>query len=267
VIERLLVGFLVSVLVSAAGWHVRALSGSGALAAVAVGTAIIGGTSWPGGVVLGLFFVSSSALSRLGRESGIAAKGIQRDWRQVIANGGVAALGGASGIWLDERVALALVAGALGAAAADTWATEIGSRSRTAPRLLLSRRVAEPGTSGGVTALGTAAALAGALALSVGLLVVAAVRFDGGSALALALVALPAAFLGSLVDSALGETLQERRYCQACQHATEALTHRCGSPTIHVGGVPGLDNDVVNLACTLTGGLLAGSAAFWFIAV
>ena len=49
------------------------------------------------------------------------------------------------------ELALWLVTGSLAAAAADTWATSLGRRSRTAPRDLLGGRAVPPGTSGGVT--------------------------------------------------------------------------------------------------------------------
>jgi uncharacterized protein (TIGR00297 family) len=258
VIVRLVIGLGVAAFVSLAGARAGALSGSGALAAIAVGTAVILGTSWPGAVVLGVFFVSSSALSRLGRPTGIAAKGSQRDAPQVLANGGVAALGGLAGLWFDGLLALALVAGALGAAAADTWATEVGSRSRTPPRLLIAWRVTAPGTSGGVTALGSLAALAGALLLGVCSSLLALLRFDAPAAGALAIGVTVGGVCGSFVDTLTGELLQERRYCPDCRQATEALVHRCGTPTLRTGGLPHLDNDAVNVLCTLTGALAAG---------
>jgi hypothetical protein len=34
---------------------------------------------------------------------------------------------------------------------------------------------------------------------------------------------------------------------------TEARVHRCGAATDHVAGVRGVDNDLVNLACTAVG--------------
>src|SRR5438093_5230732 len=46
-------------------------------------------------------------------------------------------------------------AGALAAAAADTWATEIGAFSPFAPRLITSGRQVPRGTSGGITVLGS----------------------------------------------------------------------------------------------------------------
>jgi uncharacterized membrane protein len=52
--------------------------------------------------------------------------------------------------------------GGLAAAAADTWATELGTLSGTTPRSLRTGRPVSPGTSGAVSILGTGAAALGA---------------------------------------------------------------------------------------------------------
>ena len=138
-IERFVAGLAVSVLVAALGWRAHALSTTGALAAIAVGTAIALGTSWAGLVILGTFFVLSSLLSKLFDRKVQPGKGSRRDAIQVLANGGVAAVAAVSFGFIDERLALAIVAGSLAAATADTCATEIGSTSSRLPRLIVSR--------------------------------------------------------------------------------------------------------------------------------
>jgi uncharacterized protein (TIGR00297 family) len=251
--QRLLAGVGASAAISLAGYRARALSRGGALAAVGVGSAIITGTGWRGATILGGYFISSSMLSRIARESDIGAKGSQRDTRQVLANGGVAGLSALLAGRVSERRALDILAGSLAAAAADTWATEIGSTSARRPRTLVGRREVEPGTSGGVTRRGLAGAAAGAA--FVGLCLAGTRRPRDPRA---SVTCFGAGLAGSLMDSVLGELVQERRYCPSCQRPTEARVHRCGTRTIRTGGVRGVDNDVVNLACTLTG---AGIAA------
>lgn len=255
-IERALVGLVVSIAVSAAGWRARVLAGSGALVAVGVGTAVVAGLGWSGAVLLGTFFGSSSLLTRWTREHGVAAKGHRRDAAQVLANGGIAAVMAVLALAIGEATAFACAAGSLAAATADTWATEIGSGSRRPPRLIISRRVVPPGTSGGVTRRGSAGAVAGALAIAMvaGLLVTVAGR--EANAVKVGAVVFLAGLGGSLVDSVLGETVQERRRCPACDAPTDARVHRCGRRTLRVGGVPGVDNDVVNAGCTLAGAAL-----------
>lgn len=255
-IERLAIGLAVSLLVSAAGWRAHALSGSGAMAAVVVGTAVAVGASWPGVAVLGTFFVLSSALSRVRPRDDVTEKGSRRDAGQVLANGGVATLVALTGIAGDELLAFALVAASLAAATADTWATEIGSTSPTPPRMLVSRRLVRRGESGGVTAHGTLAALAGAALLGVVVAVVGGIRFGAADGLIVGGLAALGGVLGAMVDSLAGELVQERRYCPVCEQATEATIHHCGTATVQRGGVAGLNNDVVNVLCTLTGALV-----------
>ena len=85
---------------------------------------------------------------------------------------------------------------------ADTWATEIGGLSRSAPRLLSNWKRAPAGASGAVTLLGLAAAAAGSLVVTAaGWLVW---RLSPAEFVAVAW----AGFLGSFVDSLLGASVQ-----------------------------------------------------------
>lgn len=250
-----MVGAIVSAAISTAGWRAKALSGRGAVTATGVGTCIAYGGSWPGVIVLGTFFVSSSALSRRGRLDGIVAKDGQRDERQVLANGAVAALGALVGGRADRGMGIALVAGALSAATADTWATELGAGSRTVPRLVLSGHAVPRGTSGGVTLRGSMAAVGGAATVGAVTGVLIGLTSGWSQAARIGPGVVVAGVAGSLVDSLLGELVQERRQCEACNVSTEARVHRCGAATVHTGGVRGFDNDLVNLACTAVGAL------------
>jgi len=161
-------------------------------------------------VLLLAFFVLSTLLSH---------RGTARNERQVIANGGIAALAALAGNWL-------WFAGAIAAANADTWATEIGSHSRTPPRLITSWARVSAGTDGGMTLLGTAGGVAGA-------------GFIAGVSFVLGqrglLVIATGGIVGMLLDSLLGATVQ--------------------------GKVRWMDNDAVNLAATLAGAACAGLIA------
>ena len=258
------IGFVLAVFISAAAWKVRALSSSGALAATLLGTIIfgLGGLQWA--LVLLAFFISSSALSRLfkRRKSSLEekfSKGSQRDAGQVLANGGAAGLWVvAHALWPGELWPWVAFAGALAAANADTWATELGVLSTVPPRLITSGRVVESGTSGGITPVGTLASLAGAFLIAL----LAVVLWPGGSlapALPVWLVWITiSGLMAGLLDSLLGATLQTMYFCQVCEQETErSPLHSCGHPTTFRRGLPWMDNDWVNGCCTLAGGLLA----------
>jgi uncharacterized protein (TIGR00297 family) len=221
-----------------------------------VGTLVLAGTGWRGGAVLAAFFVSSTLVSRGAPAPAVLdPKGERRDPRQVAANGGVAALVSLAG-WHDQTLGLWLLTGALAAAAADTWATAIGARSRATPRRVIGWDPVPRGTSGGVTLAGTLAAAAGAA------LVAATAVLAGGPATLLGVGTL-VGFLGMAADSLLGATVQARWHCVACDRPSEWPVHRCGAPTVHRGGWPWLDNDAVNLLGSLIGAALASAAWVW----
>ncbi len=267
----LLAGLILAVLVAAAAWKARALSTSGALAATALGTIIfgLGGVGWA--VLLLAFFISSSALSRLFKRRKSAldekfSKGSQRDAAQVLANGGAAGLCVLlHALFPTELWPWAAFAGALAAANADTWATELGVLSSNAPRLVTNGQVVERGTSGGITPAGTLASLAGALliaALAVLLWPVGAPE----SAPAWLVWFTLAGMGGGLLDSFLGATLQAIYTCPNCCKETERFPlHTCGEPTTLKRGLTWMNNDWVNGFCTLAGALLAGGAGLIFL--
>jgi len=79
----------------------------------------------------------------------------------VLANGSVAALAACFNP-LHALADLALL-GAVAAATADTWATEVGVRLGRRPRSILTLRQQPPGTCGTVSVPGTLGSAAGAL--------------------------------------------------------------------------------------------------------
>ncbi len=252
----LALGAAVAASIAAAAFALGALSPGGAAGAWVVGTVTFGLGGLTPAVLLVLFFVSSSVVSRLGgvRKREVAAafsKGHRRDLGQALANGGAAAVCSlllgltGNGIWLAAAV------GALAAANADTWATELGVLSRERPRLITSGVRVEAGTSGGVSGVGTLAAVAGAALIGA-----SAVLLEKQPILLLA--GLLGGLGGTLLDSLLGATVQAMYFCPACQRATERHPrHSCGGPTQPLRGLPWLNNDAVNLAATLVGSLLA----------
>lgn len=259
-IERTAAGAAFAVLIAGAGRLAGALTTSGFGVAVAMGTLAVA-AGWRWGFLLILFFVTSSALSRAGaarkaeRVRGIVEKGGARDAVQVAANGGVFAAACIGFLLWPDPMWSAAGAGALAAAAADTWGTEIGTLARGTPRMVTTLRPVPPGTSGAVTIAGLGATGAGAL-------VVAA----GAAALGWTLDVVAAAFVGgvagAMADSLIGATVQARRRCATCGAQTERRVHLCGTPTRLAGGLAWLDNDAVNLLSTIVGAVVAATLTF-----
>ena len=252
---RILLGFALSILMGYLGYRRRALTRSGWLGAVLTGTAIFGFGGLAPGLLLIAFFASSSLLTRYKESAKLEvaesfAKGGPRDLGQALANGGVASAAALLyGVAGEPPWLLAAFAGALAEANADTWATELGVLSPQSPRLITSGRIVAPGASGGVTWLGTSAALGGA-ALIGGL---AALFYGDGRLLPLGAIA---GLLGSLLDSLLGATVQGIYYSERRAKETEKPVEHDGTPNRRVRGWTWMNNDVVNLLGTLAGSLI-----------
>lgn len=273
------IGAVLAGAIALVAWRARALTPSGAIAAFAVGTLTYASGTFGFTLVLLAFFVPSVLLSRLGRARKHAlvdaGKHGGRDALQVLANGGAATA--CAVVWVlthDPRWAFAF-AGAYAAATADTWATEIGTLSKRQPRSILTLRPVATGLSGGITVPGTLAEFAGALWIGVLGLAGIALAYAPGTGdfgysfhlsayyppamlMALALLAIPiGGIVGAVLDSVLGATLQELRWCVACGRACETDPHVCGQPTQRVRGLRGFSNDAVNLLATAAGAATA----------
>jgi uncharacterized protein (TIGR00297 family) len=259
VIERVAAGVAIAAGIAYAARAARALTTNGAITATVVGSATIA-AGWSWGALLIAFFLSSSALSRIGldikreRTSSIVEKGEERDAVQVLANGGVFALAGVGNLLIPWEGWSAIGGGALAAATADTWATELGTLSRATPRVITTGRAVTAGTSGAVTPLGTMAMLAGSVFLTLCMIGVVWPRH-------VALGSFVGGVLGALADSVAGATAQARRRCASCDALTEREVHSCGAYTVHAGGVTWLSNDAVNVLCSIVGALTALIAA------
>ena len=120
--------------------------------------------------------------------------------------------------------------------------------------MITNGKEVERGTSGGVTLAGYLAALVGAgligLAAALFTLKVPWLEFAGSITLA--------GLAGSTFDSFLGATVQAIYYCPQCQKETERYpVHGCGTETRQIRGWRWLNNDMVNLLCSLMGALVA----------
>ncbi len=256
-------GVAVALAFAGAAWRARFLDTSGALAAGLLAWTVLAPVSAPWAIPGLAFFVLSSLLSLAGRRRKAPArrfeeKSSRRDAAQVLANGGVA--GVVVLVYLivpSDDLAPALYwafVGAFAAAAADTWATEVGTlvRGRTwgLPRLHAVR----PGESGGVSLAGSAGGVAGAA-------VIFAVAWPlasrwpelvaGVTPLRAGTVVIVGALGACVMDSFLGGTLQAR-YRAADGTLTERRVD--GERTLPLAhGHSRINNDVVNMACTLVG--------------
>lgn len=263
-IEDLIVALLISLAIVVVFYWRGSLSRSGAAGALVIGTLIFGFGGWVWGILLGLFFVSSSLLSHFKEDEKKAAaekfdKGHRRDIGQVAANGGLGSSIAVLSVLAPSEIWFPIFIGAMATVTADTWATELGTLARRPPRLITTGQPVDVGTSGGVSPLGTAVSLAGGAIIGL-----SAALLSGELSPTVAILAgAIGGLVGSLFDSLLGATVQQIYYCDVCQKDTERRIHKCGHETRPLRGWSWLNNDLVNLLASLVGGLTV--AAIWLI--
>ena len=233
-----------------------ALDRGGFLASVAVGYAIFLGGGWRWFVVIASFFILGVGFTWFKYEykksiGSAQEKGGARNWPNIIANGGAAAVFALTELAFGGAVFAIAYLGALSAASSDTVATELGLLSKSTPRLItkLGDRVA-PGTSGGVTILGFVGTILASLVIG-GVAAVLGV-VNGASPVEIVLIAAAGGVMGSVADSVIGATAQRKSVCVVCGKPSEHLYH-CGKPTEHKTGLAKVDNNIVNLMATVVG--------------
>jgi uncharacterized protein (TIGR00297 family) len=253
-----------NVFLAAGAYLKRSITAGGAVAGATVGLVIFlsgGGFFWS---VLIAFFVSSSLLSRLkfagpGSEArrrrearrqaeSINAKGSRRDAVQVLANGGLAALMAAGHAVTASPFFMLGFAIVLAAANADTWASEIGVLSRREPISIITWKPILRGSSGGISSLGLIAGTLGALFIGMWFALGYVVTRGWNPLEVLPLVAAitGGGFLGSLIDSVLGGSVQAQYWDHLRETYTERRHNAAGVANRLVRGFHGITNDAVN---------------------
>ncbi len=210
-LARAAVGFLLNAAVALAGWLARTVSPSGLAVGVIIGTIIFACAGTGAWLLLLLAFAAAAVTSRVGYKRklqlGIAeARGGRRGAANAVANTGLATLAAVLAVTTPYRAeALLAVAAALAAGSSDTVASEIGKAFGRRTYLVIGFRPVPPGTSGALSLEGTAAgivaaAVLAALAVHAGLIAQHAL-----------LIVVIAATASSLLESALGATLEGQR--------------------------------------------------------
>lgn len=249
------VGVAIGIPLGAIAYRSKYLDGRATIVSI-----VFSGLYFMGGVGLYLaslaFFFSSSLVTRLAysskRARGAAEREEGRSASQVVGAGLIAAILVAMyGILPDYRDKLLLPAlAAIASSNADTWAAEIGALYPGKPRLITQPRVkVEPGTSGGVTPLGSLGALAGSSLIGLVVLVESSLKLlPTGQTTVPYIIAL--GWLGEVLDSLIGASLQVKYFCPRCQTLTDKPVHLCGEKTVKVGGLEWVSNETTNLFAT-----------------
>ncbi len=171
VILRIAVAVAVNAAAGGGGLLARTLTPGGALCGAALGTAVLLGAGWSGWLLLLATFAMAVVTSRLGLRHkarlGIAEeRGGRRAAGNAFANTGVAAAAAIlAALSYATTPALIGFVAALAAGGSDTMASEVGKAWSGRVFLFPTFRRVAPGTPGGISLLGTAAGIVGALVL------------------------------------------------------------------------------------------------------
>lgn len=245
---QFLSGTVLALLIVFLSYKVKFLNFSGSVATFILAVLIFGFGGWEWSTPILVFFILSSLLSKAGKtrkekfKNTFEKSGV-RDYAQVIANGGLAGLFIFLFILNPRDLYYQLYLVSLAAANADTWATEIGVLFKTTPRMITTLKKVEPGVSGAISFYGTSASLFASLIIA---LSGALFSFNLKNILLITL----SGFLGSIVDSYLGASIQGQYQCTQCASYTEKKTH-CQMRTKKIKGFHWLNNDLVNIFSAL----------------
>ncbi|MFH0835840.1 MAG: DUF92 domain-containing protein [Candidatus Micrarchaeota archaeon] len=274
-----LIGLIVTLVIAIYAFKKSQLTAGGTIAALLLGFIVFTFGGWTWLALMAVFFISAGVLTRFKASQKKEAyeefaKGGERDFWQVFANGALPALIALFHQLYPSPAVFAAFVAVVATATADTWATEIGILGGK-PFMLTTFKRVRIGSSGAVSLRGLGAALIGALLIAVAAILLNSVnnllstgfagevlvqQFVGGEKFILFIAI--GGLLGSLVDSMLGATVQGGYYCPDCKKETERVVHKCGCKTKQVRGWKAIDNDVVNFLSALAAGF-----AVWLVSI
>lgn len=198
----------------------------------------------PAFVVLAAVFILTAAASNLAGQRAdphsVRRKSGARDIDRVSCNVGAAAFAAGLYCLTDCRGFMFAYAAVMAESLADSVASKIGPLTDGRTVDICTFKPVQAGISGGVSLVGSFAALAGSMCI--GLLWLVSSRCGRGEAALVAAVG----FLGCTFDSVLGSRAQVRYRCTCCGKITERDEH-CGAACIKEKGIVWMNNDIVNL--------------------
>lgn len=237
----LVIYLLVALAILIYAYHKNAITADGIVAALLTATTLYSFSSiWVAASLL-LFFIAGSLVSKISNVSKRIGEHRQddagaRNWKQVLCN----SLPACIALWVlrfyeDTNAATLICFCVFAAACADTFSSEIGMLSHGKVLNLINLKPVPNGTSGGVTWLGVSAGVVGSALLALP----SAGQYGIRGFVFVCLLG----FLGTLIDSALGSTIQ-RRFADSHGKMMDAPIH---VKQRAAAGIAIVSNNVVNM--------------------
>jgi len=273
---RWLLAVLLPLVIAARGLKKKSVSRSGALLGFVVGFILTLANYCFLACLITFFFSSSKSTKFRSKEKARLEKdfkeGGQRNWLQVLCNGGMASqlavmyildvgIGQRPINFIDNYRASWLAMGVMGALSCcngDTWASELGTvLSKSDPFLITTWKRVPKGVNGGVSFVGLLVSLLGGLAIGLTYFISLYFTVDRNTwneaPLQWPIIILGglAGFFGSLVDSILGATVQY----SGIDKETGVIVEHPGPSVRHICGKRILDNHSVNILSSILTGL------------
>ena len=246
---NLLIGFILSLIIAYIAYKKKSLSLDGFVMAVIIGTMIYFFGGYLVWICLMMFFISSSLVTKIKEKeknkAEINAKSGNRDYLQVLANGFLTLVFAIIFYYNDNENFLLLAIINIAVANADTWSSELGILSKGKTVSIISLEEVKKGTSGGVSLLGTVVSLFGAFFIAVVFVLLAEVTNILAFSFINIIIITFTGFVGSIIDSLLGASIQAQYQCLVCGKTTEKTVHH-KRPTKLIGGFRFVTNDLVN---------------------
>ncbi|NLZ54621.1 MAG: DUF92 domain-containing protein [Thermoanaerobacteraceae bacterium] len=247
------IGFVISFFIAYIAYRKESLTLDGSVGATLMGTLMYATSGIYGSVMMVVFFLSSSILSHFkkNKKKKVARqfdKTGRRDILQVFANGGVGLIHSILYYLTKNPAYLVFLGISFAAANADTWATELGILNKKDPISLRTFKRVEKGTSGAVSLFGTFSALIGSMMIGIfatlgfSFLNIGELGFEYMQAFQMVTLG---GFVGSVIDSILGATVQGVYYSEELKGETEKKRYK-NKQNILIRGLEFVNNDVVN---------------------
>lgn len=243
-------------------YKTRQLTISGSLMAFCLGIIVTLGFGFGGLFVYVFFVIVAGVFGRLNNDNNIAKEAMtiqeksgNRDWMQVFANGGLGLILAFLYLLKPNPAYIIMFGASVSEAVSDTVAGEVGLLLRSKTVSIITGKPQKPGLSGGVSVEGTLAGFVSAVVTA--FFWYSCFYYPSISTLTYFVIAAVSGFLGCIIDSIMGATIQAHYY----DKKNDKLTEKSNIDGIDLPLVRGfrlIDNDKVNLLSNLFATILAG---------